>query len=588
MNQEDLREIGAEGMTQEEVIAYIKRCRREFKFYGPRFLKIQTTGGRLVNFKLNGPQRLLLHIFDEIRKKRLLRAVILKGRRMGVSTLISGRFFQKTALQANRYAMQITHEPDASQFLFRMVKRFYDYSPKVFRPQTKANNQTLLEFNNAEGTGLNSAFRVATAGKDDIGSGQLIHYLHGSEVAKWPKEKIKNILTAVLQTIPKTQQTEILFESTALGIGGEFYDMFWNARYRVWVTRLNRDGLPIIEESINPTALPEDDYTSIFLPWFVFEENRCGSSTNPDLRLPADFSRTKEEEALAKRFGLCDEQLYWRRYTIANECKGSVERFKQEHPSTPEEAFLGTGRPVFDNEKVSKWRDSAPKPIAAYEILGLNFVSNPEGRFKVWQEPRPGAFYLAGADVSEGLASGDASAVYVVDWRSGDQVAEWHGHCAPDELATILEAIGRRYNMAMLAPERNNHGLTVISFLFASKYPNLYAEMVPDPPGKPRKRYGWLTDTKTRPVIIDQLIREVREGTLGAKSKTLFMEMLSFKIQDNGKFEADANRHDDLVIAAGITKHLRQVMPLPRANSIRRDYISPDGTARPAVRGNWA
>jgi hypothetical protein len=39
--------------------------------------------------------------------------------------------------------------------------------------------------------------------------------------------------------------------------------------------------------------------------------------------------------------------------------------------------------------------------------------------------------------------------------------------------------------------------------------------------------------------------------------------MLSFKIQENGAFEADHGRHDDLVIAAAIAKHLRGVIPLP-------------------------
>ncbi|MDF1551943.1 MAG: hypothetical protein P1P84_02720 [Deferrisomatales bacterium] len=567
-----------EGMTEEEIIKHVKKCRRDLAFFAPRFLKVQTTGGDMVPFTLNRPQRLLLHIFDEIRKKRLLRVVILKGRRMGVSTLISAWFYQRTALYPNRYAMQVTHEPQASEFIFKMVKRYYDFCPAAFRPAVRANNARLMEFNNKEGTGLNSAFRVATAGKDDLGSGQLIHFLHLSELAKYPPENTDTLLTSVLQTIPKKSNTAIIFESTAKGIGGEFHDRFWNAKYRVWIKRLSKDGNPIMEETVNPLADELNDYTSVFLPWFVFEDNRMVP--------PQGFVRTRDEAELAKRYGIDDEQLYWRRYTISNECRGSLETFQQEHPATPEEAFLGTGRPVFDNTKVSLLRDHAPPPIARYEILGGNVIAAAQGRFKVWKEPQPGHAYIIAADVAEGLLKGDASAAVVIDHRSGEQVAEWHGKCDPDEYAQFLLAIGKRYNNALIAPERNNHGLTVVTHLFSAKYPYLYCEMVPDPPGKPRKRYGWQTSSATRPLIIDTLIKEEREGTHGLKSAELFGEMLSFKIQDNGKYEADANRHDDLVIAAAIAKHLRQVTPLPAMRKAKpRDALH-----APARRkgGNWA
>lgn len=572
------------GVTEEEKVAFVKKCRRDLGFLGKNFLKVQTTSGELAPFKMNGPQKLLAHIIKEIQKKRLVRIVLLKGRRFGMSTYFSGWFYQKTAFYPNRYTIQITHEPDASEFLFSMVKRFRDFSPDELRPEVRKNNARMLEFNNQEGTGLNSAFRIATAGKDDVGSGQLIHHAHFSEVAKWDAKNATTLLTAVLQTIPKNSNTAVIFESTAKGIGGEFHDRFWGAKYRVWIKKLSKDGNPVIEESINPTADPLNDYTSIFLPWFVFEENRPGSKTNPDLRMPVGFVRTKEEEKLAKLYGIDDEQLYWRRYTIANECDGSVEFFQQEHPSTPLEAFLGTGRPVFDNSKVIVLRDHAPPPKARYEIMGGNFVTAPEGRFKVWQEPRPGGAYLVGADVSEGLSSGDANAAIVIDHRSGDQVAEWLGKCDPDEYAMFLMAIGKRYYDALLAPERNNHGLIVVTHLFSARYPNLYSEMVPDPPGKPRKRYGWVTSSATRPLIIDNLLKEMREGAHGFKSKELFDQMLSFKIQDNGKYEADKGKLDDMVMAAAITKHLRAVVPLP---AMRR--VDPRVVNRPGrVQGSWA
>jgi hypothetical protein len=45
------------------------------------------------------------------------------------------------------------------------------------------------------------------------------------------------------------------------------------------------------------------------------------------------------------------EQLNWRRATINGpECQGRLELFHQEHPATPEQAFIGSGHPVFSRD----------------------------------------------------------------------------------------------------------------------------------------------------------------------------------------------------------------------------------------------
>jgi hypothetical protein len=99
----------------------------------------------------------------------------------------------------------------------------------------------------------------------------------------------------------------------------------------------------------------------------------------------------------------------------------------------------------------------------------------------------------------------------------------------------------------------------------------MYAEMVPDPPGKPRKRYGWVTSRATRPLIIDSLIREVQEDATGIVCKQTAEEMLCFKIQDNGRMEADVSRHDDRVISIAIGKYVRQITDLPAMRTNTRE-----------------
>jgi len=576
-------DAAAAAKKQAKILATLKSMKDNLLFFSKHMLKVQTTKGKIVPLQLNAPQQILHAIVEMVKEKRPVRLVALKARRMGFSTYFSARYYWRVSWNHNRYSTQITHEPEATDALFKMVKRFYDFSPADMRPSTKYNNTRLLEFNTKDGRGLNSGFRVATAGKEDFGSGQLIHYCHLSETAKWPSETTESLLTSILQCVPDDEESEVVFESTAKGIGGAFHDRFWGAKYRVWITKLDPKGNPVITEDVNTTAEEDNIYTSVFLPWFVFEEYR--------MKAPEGFIPTKEEVKLIAQFGISVDQLYWRRHAMANKCDGSIDKFNQEYPASPQDAFLGTGRPVFDNTKLFRYHEALPMPIAQYECLtGTGqWMTQPTGRLSVWEEPKAGRSYIIGADVSEGLAKGDFSVADVIDHQTGKQVAQWHGHVDADVYAEILIALGRRYNMAWLGVERNNHGLTTLTWICAARYPYVYAEMVPDPPGKPRKRYGWLTSSATRPLILDNLVREVREDAHGIMCRATIEEMMSFKIQDNGRYEGDSGRFDDRVMSLSIAKYLRQTIALPAMKSNDKNFFmdasSPRGSQRRDKRG---
>ena len=532
----------------------------DFAYCAKAILKVQSTDGMLLPFELNGPQKIVMKIFDEVKKQRPLRAVILKGRRMGMSTLVSGRFYQKTSFFPNRYAMQITHEPQATDFLFRMVKRFYDFSPDQVRPSTRSNNQTLLEFNTKDGKGLNSGFRVATSGKSDIGSGQLIHFLHFSEMSKMSQDNLETILTAVAQCVPKDDkvETEIIYESTAKGVGGIFHDKFWNARYRYWVEKLDASGEAVIRQTTNEKAGKENIETSIFIPWFCFEKNW--------MEPPVGFVLTPDESKVKAAYGLSDGQMFWRRFTIENECRGDLRLFNQEHPSVPQDAFLGTGSPVFDTIKLHNILVSEQKPPTRYMCMtdSGTWVPAPDGELRVWEEPLGHKRYVIGADVAEGLAIGDFSVASVIDHSSGEQVCEWHGKNEPYEFARVLVALAKRYNNALLGIECNHHGRSTIDAVLEAGYRNMWVDEIPDPPRRPRRRWGWRTDRKTKPLIINSLIKDVIEDTHGIRSMELIEEMLSYKRQADGGTEADYGRHDDRVMAFAIGKYLKYKVAVPR------------------------
>ena len=161
---------------------------------------------------------------------------------------------------------------------------------------------------------LDSGYKVATAGTRGTGRSATIQYFHGSEVAYWPFAETH--ASGAMQTVPDEGDTEIWLESTANGAGNYFH-MMWQKAVR-----------------------GEGDFEPIFVPWFWQSEYQ-----RP---VPEGWRRTEEENLLAARFKLTDEQLAWRRNKIMaldNREDGEVrsvsgeDAFRQEYPNTPEEAF---------------------------------------------------------------------------------------------------------------------------------------------------------------------------------------------------------------------------------------------------------
>ena len=63
---------------------------------------------------------------------------------------------------------------------------------------------------------------------------------------------------------------------------------------------------------------------------------------------------------------------------------------------------------------------------------------------------------------------------------------------------------------------------------------------------------GWLTTSKSKPVMIDKLEAGLRKGEFKLASPTLLDELTVYTYGDSGETEAQQGYFDDLVVAAGI------------------------------------
>lgn len=317
------------------------RLRDDFEHYAPRCLRIRTKSGDVTPFALNRSQRYLHErLQDQLRTKGKVRALVLKGRQVGISTYISGRFYWRVSHRFGVRAFILAHLDTASDNLFNMAKRFHENCPDLVRPQTGKANAKELSF-----SALDSGYKVATAGTAEVGRSDTIQFFHGSEAAFWPNAQ--NHSAGLKQAIADADGTEDIRESTANGIGNAFHSE-WKAAER-----------------------GESEFEAIFIPWFWHEEYVKD--------VPDGWSPPQAWMDYQAAYGLDLRQTYWAWFknrdlavvaggTDAEPCW----QFKQEYPANAAEAFQTSGEQAFITpEQVIKARKNK---VDAYGpiVLGVD------------------------------------------------------------------------------------------------------------------------------------------------------------------------------------------------------------------------
>lgn len=495
-----------------------KRLRDDFAFWARTCAKIRTKQGDIKNLELNLVQKKL----DDIVKNQLatvgkVRVVILKARQQGLSTYVSNWLYWYLSQHKAKKGLVVAHVADSSRALFDLYKRTHAEMPDLMRPSTKYSSRRELVFD-----GLDTGLIVATAGGDSIARGETLTHAHLSEVAFWPKATAADNLNALSQAIPNTAETAVFIESTANGMSGPFYELWKGA-----------------VEGTN-------GYVPFFSPWFDSPEYREA--------VPEDFERTYEEEDLVRQYGLDDEQLMFRRRKIA---QNGREAFQQEYPSNADEAFIASGRPVFNPEQIHALLKQAPPVLKRMAMEAGVFRDHPRGELYVYKEHDPGGTYYIGADVAMGIRNGDYSVAQVLDGQK-QQVAVWRGHVHPDYFADILHALGTYYNEARIGVENNNHGLlTAVRLGRDLSYANMYVDVAEgNLDDRFTETYGFRTTSKTKPLIIDRLRASLREQEINIFDTTTLREMLSYIVTETGSMEAEEGTYDDCVMSLAIANHI--------------------------------
>jgi hypothetical protein len=504
-------------------------------------LRIKNKAGQTVPLVLNKPQsKLYAALQEQAKQGKPLRAIILKARQQGFSTLTEAMIYKRTSTARNVNSGIVAHIDTATTNLFRMSKMYYDESPDLIKPQIKASNAKELLFDTQDGKGLKSSIKCYTAGGQGIGRSDTFQNLHISEYAFWAGDKA-DTLQGLLQSVPNLPNTMVIIESTANG-----YDNF--------------------KERWDKAVAGENDYVPIFSAWFETDEYQMPYT---------GFELTADEQTLKDTYELSNEQITWRRWCIANNCDGNINKFRQEYPSNPDEAFIMSGSPVFDTEKVinriaeleikySKcpykqghfsftWNDAESRD----KILSHNFIDGGIGDpIKIYEDRLDGVPYVIGADTKgEGK---DFYTATVINNSTGVRVASLRMQLSESKPFTYqLYCLGKYYNDALIGIEMN-FNTAPIEELQRLHYPKQYVRQKYDDFTKQvQKKFGWKTDGNTRPIIIDKEIGLINYHIKLFNDITMLRECMTFVYDKNGRPDAIIGKHDDQLFSDMIANEIR-------------------------------
>jgi hypothetical protein len=522
-------------------------------------VKIVGKDKRTVPLRLNPIQQ---RLEDEINRQETLgmpvRIIVLKARQEGVSTYAQGKILKRTTEGKNRNALVMAHRDDATGKIFSKAKYMYENMPEWAKPLQKASNAQELVFDKPTHyrgamEGLNSSIRIQTAGSKGAGRSDTLHYVHLSEFAFYPGNP-GDLLDGIMNAVPDEPGTIVIIESTANG---------FNEFKALW------DG----------AVKGENGWTPMFFAWHDMPEYAIALDDDAERAQIMD-SLSEYEKKIVGLFQLSAEQIKWYRRKMKISCRNNHDKMRQENPSFPDEAFLMTGNPVFDNEIIQlrieelkkryaelpkeqqprrgrykfKWRDADTMDRIVTE--SIEWVDDENGPITLYEQPKPGYPYVLGGDTKgEGH---DWYSGTLLDNVTGRRVATLHMQSNNSKPYTHqVYCLGRKYHDALIGIEIN-FNTAPVEELQRLGYPNQYRrEKYDQIKVESQERYGWKTDQNTRPVIIDNEIEVINGHPELFFDIPTLEEAQTFAYDENNRPDAMSGKHDDLLFSDMIAGEIR-------------------------------
>lgn len=511
-----------------------------------------------VPFFINELQREFLNILkqaiiDYKAGKRLhLKFMLLKGRQGGFTTIITAYQLAGSILKKNYAGFTLADIADNTESIFNSKAKFmFDKLPDKLKPSTKYNSKRELYFDK-----LNSSWEVSTAGNKDVGRSKTLNFFHGSEAAFW--DNLQRVMTGLGEAL--TKDSIQVLETTPNGYN-QYKDM-WDE---------------------------DNNYEDLFFQWWKTSEYRLNFESSEKekwfkdkvMQSPDDLKADPKEERwifwkckkIFDIYALEWSQLYW----YYNKWKDKKEMILQEYPCNPDEAFLASGRCIFNKEKLIARKEYLKKLYTekppkrgrfAYEWNNpdtqdfiktntIRWVDDPNGFITIYEDVKPGVPYVLSGDTKgEGK---DFYASTCINNNTGNRCAVLHMQLRNSKPFTHqVYCMGIYFNWALIGIEMN-WNTAPIEELERLHYPRQYVRQAYDSiESKYIKAHGWRTDGNTRPLIIDKEISVIDEHIELFNDIKMIDEALTFVEDENNRPDAESGKHDDILMSDMIANEIRK------------------------------
>lgn len=421
-----------------------------------------------------------------------VRIITLKARQLGLSTLTEGILFLWNFLHPGTGQMVIAHQTKSTRSLFEKTKLYW-------RTWPFANNYGLVSDTQHRFAWTNlSTMEVATARNIESARGMTLSGVHGSEVAFW--DEPEDLMLGLKQTVPRRPRSIMVLESTANGVGDYFHHTWTDAE------------------------AGQSEFSPLFFPWWEhYEYTARHIGIAPEIDGPLD----PDEKFLRDSLGLDSNRLAWRRFSIDNDFNGDPDHFRQEYPATPSEAFLHTGNNIFPEAKLKECYAPMQGERGFFERYGdrTEWIPERTGPWTIYLPPsedRDWGKYFIGADPTHATGK-DRACIQIINRRSCEQVAVYHGHEEPIALGREILKAASYYNDAWVSSEAEGPGYATIATLINSNYPNIWRWRRFDrlPGSNFSNLFGWSNNWKSKELAVSYLKYMVLKGTGGPLGRSV-------------------------------------------------------------------
>ncbi len=578
------------------------RCKHDFYFFAYAYARIKNKeGGPDVPFYLRPAQVKVTKIFEKMRLGGVpIYVILLKCRQWGGSTLTDIymgwiMIFWKTSWNCNI----VGHQSTSSITVFNMYERlmnsipywlFFDtgdrYPEDVRKIKNDAKNPNikyLVPRSCKIQTG--SALNPEAARSDDVAMAHITEEAFFPDTEKWTPAKVVKSVISPINGLP---YNFIVRESTPNGRENEFHDEWQRAK------------------AVDDKGEKLSAYTPVFVAWFEIE-TYVTRMTDEEKR---DFLN---ELYLNRNDTKYNGEYYWNLIRMGATLEGikwyiqkaksfdsypCLDDMQQEFPSDDIEAFKYSGRSVFDIYKVDELKDDCEIPAFVGDIEGdstlptnpaciegIRIVRKNGGPLRIWDMPdfseKVRNRYLIAVDIGGSHKTSDFTDMVVFDrydcMYGGVPcvVAEWHGHCNPDQLAMKCAQLAIFYDNAFLVIENNtaysrmndtDGDISELLFpILIPLYDNLYNSSHSKTLKHRQKelRWGYNTNTATKVAMVHNLAMLIRTSGYIEKEEEVINEYSYFMQFDDGKYGAVPGKHDDRVMARAIALQVHNEMDPP-------------------------